>query len=184
MQPDETINPSDAVPPQAPTPAGDAGGIELPVHKKPGLGWGVAIALVILVWAGAVVMRGGGGEKVELLGWEAGLEAGQAKAAEFDRPMVVMFTADWCRPCQILKREILTEPGVEEVLFTDFVPVTVDMTNAGRSDPRISEYRIDGYPTLIVLSPDGEEIQRVSGFGRGAVASTEAFQAWLESAND
>ena len=71
---------------------------------------------------------------------------------------------------------------VEEVLFTNFVPVTEDMTNAGRSDPRLSTYRVDGYPTLIVLSPDGEEIQRVSGYGRGAVASTDAFLAWLESA--
>ena len=170
MQPDEATNPND-------TPATEPA----PTRRPAWLGWGGAMVLVILVWAVACSIRDGG-EKVALAGWEAGLEAGQAEAAELDRPMVVMFTADWCRPCQMLKRDILTDERVEEVLFTNFVPVTEDMTNAGRSDPRLSTYRVDGYPTLIVLSPDGEEIQRVSGYGRGAVASTDAFLAWLESA--
>ena len=152
------------------------------ISRRPAwLGWGAALALVIVAWAAAVAYRGGG-TKAELTGWEPGIEAGQEKAQELDRPMLLMFTADWCEPCQRVKREILTQPEVQDVLMQQYVPVTVDMTNAGRSDTRLGQYGVQGYPTLIVVNTDGTQLARASGAGVGPLTDTQTFLDWLDEA--
>lgn len=143
------------------------------------MGWGAALLLVIAAWAVAFVLRGGSGEKVVIEGWVDGLEAGQAQAAEADQPMVVLFTAGWCGPCQNLKHDVLSRPEVVEALQADFVPVQIDLTDRSSANPNLQvaqRYGVGGIPTIIAMSPDGETIARYDG-GR----SVESFTGWLEA---
>ena len=145
-----------------------------PTRSRAPLGWGGAVLLVVLIWAAAVVMRHGG-PKAELTGWAEGLEAGQIKAEEMDRPMVVLFTASWCPPCQRLKKDVLSKPEVVAALEARFVPVQVDMSNASRGDPVVQMYGIEGYPTVLALNPKGEPIGQFTG-----ERSVAGFTAWLD----
>lgn len=150
-----------------------------PRRKKFGWGWLVAVTLVALAWAGAFALRGGG-EEVQLEGWAHGLEEGQAQAKAQDKPMLVMFTATWCGPCQVMKQNVLTRPAVDEALKAGFVPVKVDMSNAGPGDALVQQYGLSGWPTLIAMSPEGEEIKRIEGLA-GPAKSPDTFIDWLDA---
>ena len=139
-------------------------------------GWVVAVLFVALAWGAALQSRSGGGSS-ELAGWEVGLDAGQAKAQEMDRPMVVLFTASWCGPCQQMKKNVLTQPEVNAALQAGFVPVQVDLTDTSANGPNAqaaNRYGVRGIPTVIAMNPDGEPIASFKG-----ERSVAGFNRWL-----
>lgn len=125
-------------------------------------GWGAALLLVVVAWGAAFALRHGG-EKVELVGWVDGLEAGQAQAAEMGRPMLVLFTADWCGYCQVLKREVFSRPEIDRALRERFVPVIVDATDSSAVESVLLRYDVKSLPTVIAMTSEGEAIDRFSG---------------------
>ena len=147
-------------------------------RRKASWVWAGAVVLVLLMWAGAFALRGGG-EKVVLTGWQDGLDAGRAKAAELDRPMIVFFTSGRCGPCQVFKREVLLQPEVAGVLVDRFVPVQIDVTDNSPRNPYVqvaSQYGVSRVPTLLALTAEGEKIDGFPTWG----ATPERFIAWLD----
>ncbi len=140
------------------------------------LGWGLALLVVAVAWTAAIALRGGG-RPVALDGWVDGFEAGQTRAAEVDRPMIVLFTADWCSPCQQFKQEVLKSAKVAAQLEAGFVPVVIDLTEQSSTNPNMEtamRYQVNGIPTVIALSPSGEQIARFVGD-----RSVSGFTDWL-----
>lgn len=156
----------------------DAGHGSHGTKKTAWLGWGIAVLFVGLAWFAAIQKRGGvGTEPISMPGWSAGMDAGQAKAQELDRPMVVLFTADWCGPCQQLKKNVLTTPEVDAALGAGFVPVIVDLTDTSTGSPDAAaaqRYGVRGIPTVIAMRPDGEPIASFNG-----ERSVAGFNRWL-----
>ena len=145
-------------------------------HSGAPIGWIIAVLLVVLAWAGAYALRGSG-EKHVLEGWADGMSAGQQLAEEADKPMVVLFTAGWCGPCQDLKRDVLTKGDVSAALQAGFVPVQIDLTDQSANNPNLAvaqRYGIAGIPTVIAMTPDGKPIEVYKG-GR----TVDDFAAWL-----
>ena len=149
---------------------------EQPTNRSSSIGWIVAVLLVLLVWAGAFALRGGG-EKELIPGWADGMSAGQLLARESGKPMVVLFTAAWCGPCQTLKKNVLTQPEVVDALKAGFVPVQIDMTDQSPDNPNnkfVMHYGIQGYPTILMMSPQGKTIEMYRGD-----RSVQNFTDWL-----
>lgn len=133
--------------------------------RRSSLLWGGALMLVLIVWAGAFAMRHGG-EPVELQGWSQDFSEAQSQAVQADAPMLVLFTADWCGPCQSFKREVLTKPDAQAAVGEGFVPVKVDLTSGDPGSENIAvaeRYGVRGIPTLLALNPDGEPISAFNG---------------------
>lgn len=101
-----------------------------------------------------------------------------AKAKETGRPILVDFTADWCPPCQVMKKNVFPQPRVINVLKDKYVFVTADVTSANSSGtPLGNRYQVTAIPTMMILDPQGNIIdQRVGGM------NTEQFASWLEAA--
>ena len=140
-------------------------------------GWIIAVALVLLAWVGAYALRGGSGEKAVLAGWQDGMPAGQTVAEEKDRPMIVLFTAGWCPPCQALKKNVLTKPEIHDALQAGFVPVQIDLTDQSAQNPNIAvaqQYGVSGIPTVVAMSADGKPIEAYRG-----KHTVESFNSWL-----
>ena len=78
------------------------------------------------------------------------------------KPVLLYWGADWCPPCSRLKATVFRHPE-----FVDrtrlFVAVNLDGDEPGAQ--RLGEqFDVSGYPTVVVLSPDREEITRISIF--------------------
>ncbi len=97
-------------------------------------------------------------------GWLHDLDAGIDAAAASGKPMLVLYTADWCPPCRELKRDVLSDPDVDDFLSENYVRVKIDLTDRyGPNATIASENGVRGIPTVIVYDDDGMEIDRVTG---------------------
>lgn len=170
--------PTRGVPKERPTMNTNSSNPTAPTRKPAWLGWGVAVLVVLGVWTAALAMRGSGGEKHVLEGWADGYEAGQVKAKELDRPMILLFTASGCGPCRQLKKNVLTKDEVHAALQAGFVPVQIDFSDQSSSNPNIPiarQYGVQGFPTVLAVSSDGKDLGAFT-----AKRTPEAFTAWLE----
>lgn len=97
-------------------------------------------------------------------------------AAERDKPVLVLATADWCMPCQHLKRGALRDERVVHAIETRTVPVYLDVTRPGGPDGEAAgDLNVRGLPAIILLRA-GNEIARLEG-DRSALE----LLSWLES---
>ena len=99
---------------------------------------------------------------VEEIAWFPGsVDEAFAHAKEARKPVFLYWGAVWCPPCHEIKATVFRSRE-----FIDrsrlFVPVYLDgdTENAQALGER---FGVVGYPTMIVFSPDGEEITRIPG---------------------
>ena len=93
--------------------------------------------------------------------WHAGdVDSAFAAARAARKPVLLYWGADWCPPCGRLKATVFRHPEFVERtrLFVAF-DLDGDQPGAQRLG---EEFDLYGYPTLVVLSPEREEITRIS----------------------
>mgnify|MGYP006268655107 CR=1 FL=1 len=110
--------------------------------------------------------------------WQSDFAAATAQARAAGKPTLLFFTADWCGPCQTLKADVLWRPEVAAAIERRSVPVKVDLTSPGEAENRLAQrFGVRGIPTLILLSPEGEPMQRAVG----GVSPTQLTGRWLNA---
>ncbi len=96
--------------------------------------------------------------------WLDSEDAAFAVAAAMSMPIIVDFAADWCAACHELDEKTWPDPSVLAAL-KGFVPLRLDMTRNTESVKALQKkYRIVGMPTVLVMTPDGKELGRFTGF--------------------
>ena len=93
--------------------------------------------------------------------WHAGdIDSAFAAARAARKPVLLYWGADWCPPCSRLKSTVFRQPEFVERTRL-FVAFSLDGDEPGAQ--RLGEeFGVHGYPTVIVLSPDREEITRIA----------------------
>lgn len=85
-----------------------------------------------------------------------------AAAAEQGTMVLVDVYATWCGPCHRLDAEVF--PTDEAGAATnELIAVKID-AETGAGPEVVERWHVVGYPTLLLLHPDGTEIDRVFGF--------------------
>lgn len=92
--------------------------------------------------------------------WGDDLPGALKKAAADDRPVLVDVWAIWCVPCKEMDETTYKDKQVLEAM-ADFVPVKVD---ADAQPIFIERYRVEAYPTILILDARGNEITRLLGY--------------------
>jgi thioredoxin-related protein len=92
---------------------------------------------------------------------EAAVDAAFAQAKAAAKPVLLYWGAAWCPPCNQLKATLFNRQDFIALTRT-MVPVYLDgdLPGAQKSGAR---FKVVGYPTLILFSPDGTEITRLPG---------------------
>ena len=83
----------------------------------------------------------------------------QAKAA--NKPVFLYWGAVWCPPCNQIKATVFNRQDFIE-RSKSFVPVYLDGDTAG-AQKLGTRFKVRGYPTMILLRPDGTELTRLPG---------------------
>lgn len=117
--------------------------------------------------------------------WVTDLPKAQAQAKAENKMVMLDFTgSDWCGWCIKLNKEVFSQPEFIEYAKKNLVLVEVDfprkkkLSAAQQSANKAlaAKYKIEGYPTIIVLNRDGKKIGEL-GYQRGG---PKAFIASLE----
>lgn len=104
-----------------------------------------------------------------------GYEAGRQRAESEGRPLLLVCTATWCRFSADMTQRTLRDPGLVQ-LSRRAVCVLVD---ADRDADTCRTLGVKGFPTLLVLDPNGTERLRATGRSSPATlvaALTTAFE--------
>ncbi len=117
--------------------------------------------------------------------WISDFDVAKAQAAKEGKAILADFTgSDWCGWCIRLRQTILDTPAFETYAKDKFVLAEIDLPNG----PKISDelkaknrklcerYRIEGFPTLLVMDTEG----RVMGGFSGGKTSLKDVQAPLD----
>ncbi len=88
-----------------------------------------------------------------------GYDRGQEEAQRTGKPMMLFFTASWCRYCHEMEAEAFTVPQAVE-LAQRFTCVLID---ADEEASVCRMFHVSGYPTIQFISPGGAPLNRIIG---------------------
>ncbi len=98
-------------------------------------------------------------KKKEGVVWLATMDEGKERATEDGKPLLVYYTADWCKMTEQFEDDTLANATVAEKL-RGFVTVKID-ADADEETP--AAYNVTAFPTTIFYNPDGSEVKRLVG---------------------
>jgi tetratricopeptide (TPR) repeat protein/thiol-disulfide isomerase/thioredoxin len=85
-----------------------------------------------------------------------------AQARAQGKPLLIDFYGIWCPPCNELNDRVFSQPTFKKEADA-FVRLKMD-ADAAVSEALSQRYGIQGFPTVIFASPEGDEIGRVVGY--------------------
>lgn len=135
------------------------------------LGLGLLLlAVVVIQWPSLreAWRSPSGKEPVEGVAWRTSAGPAFTEAQQSGKPVLLVFTAGWCPPCQVMKREVWTDSKVREAAERSTVPVLVDIDVESHRD-LVEKYQVQSIPTLVLVDAQGEVVRR-AGFLNAAEA--------------
>jgi len=109
-------------------------------------------------------------------GWLTSVPDAQAQAKSENKLVLLDFTgSDWCVWCKKLDAEVFSQQAFADYAKSNLVLVEVDFPAqkklaaalAKANDALKDKYKITGYPTLVVLKPDGTVVWNQVGYMEG-----------------
>lgn len=123
--------------------------------------------------------------------WGTDYEAALASARQQGKAVLADFTgSDWCHFCILLKKEVLEQPEFAAWAAENFVLLEVDMPNNPAFDARLREqnqalcarYKVDAFPTVLVLDDKGRPLAILAGFERNPDTVREILRPGMQAA--
>jgi thiol:disulfide interchange protein len=96
----------------------------------------------------------------DLVSWQP-IAGAEARAQQEHRAVLYDFTAEWCPPCRLMQQEVFGDPEVAREIDRLYVAVRVlDRTREEGHNPALVDslqrrFRIDSFPTLVIVPGDG-----------------------------
>ena len=121
--------------------------------------------------------------QAETKGWVTDLDKAKEQAKTEKKNLLVQFTgSDWCPPCMMMHKKVFSKEEFTKKAAEKFILVELDFPKkdkelAKNNQPHAKAYKIQGYPTVILLDSEGKEFSR---FYASEHPEIDAFLAHLE----
>jgi protein disulfide-isomerase len=115
--------------------------------------------------------------------WLTSVPQAQALAKKENKLVLMNFTgSDWCPGCKRMDADVLNKPQFIDYARKNLVLVEVDFPldkpqtrELQKTNNDLQEkYKIDGFPTLVAITPDGKVLWRQDGYLAGGPPATIA----------
>lgn len=120
-------------------------------------------------------------------GWVDNYKAALTQAGSENKNVLLDFTgSDWCPWCIRLKKDVFDQPAFQEYANKNLVLVEVDFPQGKALAPEVKtqndqlqqKFDVQGFPTLVLLNPQGKVIKQQSGYIPG---DPKGFIEWINS---
>ncbi len=105
--------------------------------------------------------------------WAVDYTTAQKQAVESDKPIIIFFTAKWCSPCRVMKREVWADEQVMATVNETFIPVMIDVDDPAAA-AIVNRYRVGGTPITIITDSTGNVVQ----YKQGRISKAD-FLEWV-----
>lgn len=113
----------------------------------------------------AVVVSGGvfAQEKTSKIDFKkVDLDTAMKMASESGKKIFCDFNTTWCKPCKVLFDEVFTDEVVGQFINDQFISLYIN-AEAPEWVATAKKYKIEAYPTMLILDANGEEKYRMRG---------------------
>ena len=126
-----------------------------------------------------------GGLQAAGINWYTDYNKAETAAKQENKPLLLFFTgSDWCGWCKKLDKEVFKQAEFAKLAGNKYIFVELDFPNRGNQSEAIkaqnkrlcAQYRVEGYPTVILLSPAGKKLGQ-TGYREGG---PKAYAAHLQ----
>ncbi|MCA9069441.1 MAG: thioredoxin family protein [Planctomycetaceae bacterium] len=93
--------------------------------------------------------------------WQSDLQAAHRESLRSNRPVLIVFGAEWCHFCKKLEKESLAHPQIAPYINQSFVPLHLDFDESQRETEILN---VKAIPCVVVLTPQAELVGRLDGF--------------------
>jgi len=123
-------------------------------------------------------------------GWEEDFDKAAAEAKKEGKHMLVDFTgSDWCGWCIKLDKEVFSQKEFKKYAKENLVTVALDFPRnkpqskkvQQRNEALMKEHGIRGFPTILVMSPEGEVIGRTGYKPGGPEEYVKHIQEFIDA---
>lgn len=101
-----------------------------------------------------------------LEGWSTDLDKAFEQAKAEKKHVLVEFTgSDWCPPCIAMRKNVFSKKDFVDAASKKFILVELDFPKGDKAlkeknQPLAEKYKIEGFPTVILFTPEGKEFTR------------------------
>ena len=127
-------------------------------------------------------------------GWLDDYDVAMEKAAKEGKCVIIDFSgSDWCGWCKHLDKEVFATDAFKKAAAEKYVLLMVDSPNdktlltekSAKENPKLVEkFEVEGFPTVVVLNPKGEEVCRLGYEKGGPEKYLEKLDAEIRAAPD
>ena len=103
--------------------------------------------------------------------WSHDVRAAHKQSVRENRPMLLVFGAEWCTYCKKLEKTTLADSRVSKMIKDDFIPVHLD---ADEEKELMKILKIKSLPSTVIVSPDVQILGHTEGY-----KSTAEFTKYL-----
>jgi thioredoxin:protein disulfide reductase len=129
--------------------------------------------LVALALAGSTLVAGSAVQAKSNGAWND-VPTGFELAKRTNKPIITDFYTDWCGWCKKMEHSTFENPSVEKVMTDNFVLVRANAEDGGSGERLAHQYKINGYPTIMIFDPSGAPKGKLIGY-----QEAEPFKATL-----